>query len=176
MAHSYYTDCNKGEYVLMHPEKYMPNVPPPVYKSTWERNFFVACDMNPFVTLWAYEPPQISIAYMSPVYMKQAIYKPDVYLECQYPDGQKGRYLVEIKPVAYSVLPKAPTPPAANADKKKWDNYNKRKASYERKSKDVLVNYAKWDAAANWCKLHGVNWFLATEANMGPLFGGKTKK
>jgi len=33
-----------------------------------------------------------------------------------------------------------------------------------------MVNYAKWEAAVEWCKRHNVNWFIANEKNMGHLF------
>ncbi|MCQ2123264.1 MAG: hypothetical protein MJZ25_03685 [Fibrobacter sp.] len=169
MANNYYTDCHKDEYKLIHPEKYMENIDPPISKSRWEYTMFAVCDINPFITKWGYEP--FAIAYNSPVYMKQAIYRPDIYLECRYPDGREAKYLIEIKPTAYSVLPKAPKPPPAGCtDQAKLDRYAKRKLNYDRKNMDVMVNYAKWEAAAAWCKARGVNWLIANEKNMKGLF------
>jgi len=169
--HNYYTDCHKGKYTVIHPEKYMPNAPAPYFKSKWEEKIFFICDMNPQITMWAYEPPPISIPYMSPRYMRMSIYRPDVYLEC-IPNGSDKiqRWLIEIKPLSYSVAPKAPTPPKAGSDPKAYERYQKRKASYDQKVMDVMVNYAKWEAAVEWCKRHNVNWFIANEKNMGHLF------
>ena len=71
------------------------------YKSSWEMEFFKVCDGNPLVTKWAYEP--FDISYYSPALMKQSLYRPDVYLEICYTDGRTEKWLIEIKPVAYSV-------------------------------------------------------------------------
>ena len=170
---NYYTDCKKGTYTLRNPQKYMPNIAPPEYKSSWEERFFVVCDINPFVTLWGYEPFEIS--YYSPLYQKQCLYKPDIYLECCYKDGRTDRYLIEIKPESYSTIPEPPKPPKSGlSDPKKMERYRKKMAAYDRKNMDVLVNYAKWEAAKLWCRSQNVNWLVATEANMGDLFKQST--
>ncbi len=173
--HNYYTDCHKGKYTLIHPEKYMPNHPAPYYKSDWERKFFFVCDMNPNITFWAYEPKIFEIPYMSPKYGRVSIYHPDIYLECNL-EGQprKSRWLIEVKPTSYSIQPKMPQPPKPGSDAKAFEKYQKRKANYDQKVMDVIVNLAKWEAAAEWCKRHGVNWFIANEKNTGKLFDAST--
>lgn len=173
--HNYYTDCHKGKYTLIHPEKYMPNHPAPYYKSDWERKFFFVCDMNPNITFWAYEPKIFEIPYMSPKYGRVSIYHPDIYLECNL-EGQprKSRWLIEVKPTSYSIQPKMPQPPKPGSDSKAFEKYQKRKANYDQKVMDVIVNLAKWEAAADWCKRHGVNWFIANEKNTGKLFDSST--
>lgn len=173
--HNYYTDCHKGRYTLIHPEKYMPNHPAPYYKSDWERKFFFVCDMNPNITFWAYEPKIFEIPYMSPKYGRVSIYHPDIYLECNL-EGQprKSRWLIEVKPTSYSIQPKIPQPPKPGSDSKAFEKYQKRKANYDQKVMDVIVNLAKWEAAAEWCKRHGVNWFIANEKNTGKLFDSST--
>lgn len=173
--HNYYTDCHEGKYTLIHPEKYMPNHPAPYYKSDWERKFFFVCDMNPNITFWAYEPKIFEIPYMSPKYGRVSIYHPDIYLECNL-EGQprKSRWLIEVKPTSYSIQPKMPQPPKPGSDSKAFEKYQKRKANYDQKVMDVIVNLAKWEAAAEWCKRHGVNWFIANEKNTGKLFDAST--
>lgn len=173
--HNYYTDCHKDKYTLIHPEKYMPNHPAPYYKSDWERKFFFVCDMNPNITFWAYEPKIFEIPYMSPKYGRVSIYHPDIYLECNL-EGQprKSRWLIEVKPTSYSIQPKMPQPPKPGSDSKAFEKYQKRKANYDQKVMDVIVNLAKWEAAAEWCKRHGVNWFIANEKNTGKLFDSST--
>ena len=42
-----------------------------------------------------FEP--FSIVYASPHYLKTALYKPDIYCECKYSDGNINKYLIEIK-------------------------------------------------------------------------------
>lgn len=171
-GHNYHTDCHKGKYQLINPDKYMKDVALPEYKSMWEHNFFAACDVNPFVTRWGYEP--FPISYYSPMYMKQTMYKPDVYLECRYPDGREAKYLIEIKPVAYSVPPKMPKAPPPGSDAKKLETFNKRMNQYNKKNMEVMVNYAKWQAAEAWCMANGINWFVANEKNMKGLFDTTT--
>lgn len=171
--HNYYTDCHKGKYILMNPDKYMEGLPEPEYKSEWEQKMFVVCDCNPFVTRWGYEP--FTIAYHSPLYLKQSLYKPDIYLECRYADGHEEKYLIEVKPTSYSIVPKAPRPlPEGCTDKRKIDSYNRRKNAYDRKCMDVMVNYAKWNAAEAWCKARNINWFIANESNTRGLFKSST--
>ena len=138
------------------------------YKSDWERKVFIFCDHNPFVTKWGYEP--FAISYFSPVQMKQSIYKPDVYVECQDADGTEEKWLIEVKPVAYSVMPQAPKPVVEGATAKQIANYQKRNLAYQRKSMDVATNYAKWEAAEKWCQQHGVNWLILNESNTMGLF------
>ncbi len=190
--HSYYSDCRKGSYHVINPDKYMrlpdtkvtmvrrtmpdgteAEVPDIVvnYKSDWERRFCVLCDGNERVLKWAYEP--FDIPYSSPVYMKQSLYKPDIYLEIAYDDGHVEKWLVEIKPVAYSVVPVPPKPlPQGCQDQKKIASYQRRMATYQRKSLDVATNYAKWAAAEAWCKRHSVNWMIFNEENTRGLFKG----
>lgn len=173
--HNYYTDCHKGKYTLIHPEKYMPNLPPPYYKSKWEQKFFMVCDLNPRITFWAYEPKVFEIPYMSPRYNRVSIYHPDIYLEI-LPEGATRvvRWLIEVKPTSYAVAPKVPQPPKSGSSAAAYERYNKRKASYDQKVMDVMVNLAKWEAASEWCRQHNVNWFIINEKNTGKLFDSKT--
>jgi hypothetical protein len=168
--HSYYTDCRSGYYILTRPERYMTKgVDRVKYKSSWEMEFFKVCDGNPLVTKWAYEP--FDISYYSPALMKQSLYRPDVYLEICYTDGRTEKWLIEIKPVAYSVVPTPPKPPPPGCqDPEKHARYQKRMAAYQRKSLDVATNYAKWEAAEAWCKENGVNWMIFNENNTRGLF------
>lgn len=188
---SYYNDCKKGVYHVLNPDKYMlaPGIPVKKtkvvlpdgteterldisvnYKSDWERRFCVLCDGNERVIKWAYEP--FDIPYSSPALMKQSLYRPDIYLEIVYDDdGHVEKWLIEIKPVAYSVVPEPPKPPPPGCtDPKKLASYQKRMAAYQRKSLDVATNYAKWAAAEAWCKRHQVNWMIFNEQNTRGLF------
>lgn len=153
----------------------MPNLPMPYYKSAWERKFFVVCDTNPRITFWAYEPTVFKIPYMSPRYGRVSIYNPDIYLEI-LPEGAEHvqRWLIEVKPTSYSVQPKMPQPPKPGSSADAFERYKKRKANYDQKVLDVIVNLAKWEAASQWCHDHGVHWFVANEKNTGRLFDSAT--
>lgn len=85
----------------------MENLPAPVCKSSWEERVFEAMDGNAFITKWGYEP--FDIYYMSPKYQKMSIYKPDIYCECKSQESDKpARWLIEIKPHKFSVMPESP--------------------------------------------------------------------
>lgn len=165
---NYYKDTHKGNYKLVHPEKYMSNIPLPVFKSEWEQKIFVLMDINPFIIKWGYEP--FSIVYASPHYLKTALYKPDIYCECKYSDGNINKYLIEIKPTKYMILPKEPKLSKSTTDANKLEKFRKKKINFDMTTMDVMVNAAKWNAAEVWCKNRGVNWLILNEKNVGNLF------
>ena len=169
-GNNYYNDCRKGFYHLVNPGKYMFEGTTEVeYKSGWERDFFPVCDGNERVVRWGYEP--FEIPYSSPALMKQSLYRPDVYLEMLNEDGNIEKWLIEIKPVAYSIVPTPPRPlPPGCQDQKKMASYQKRLAAYQRKCLDVATNFAKWEAAEAWCRRHQVNWMIFNEENTRGLF------
>lgn len=199
----YYNGTKKGVYTLIRPEKYMlkeaitREVCPEChgnglidesecprchgagkidqvivnYKSDWERKFCVMCDGNEKILRWAYEP--FEIPYSSPVMMRQSLYRPDFYLEIIYDDGHVEKWLIEVKPVSYSIVPTPPKPlPPGCTDAKKIMAYKKKMHSYQQKSMDIATNYAKWQAAEQWCKRNMANWFIANERNTRGLFNG----
>lgn len=199
----YYNGTKKGAYTLIRPEKYMlreavVQVECPEchgtglingqqcprcggkgvidqvvvhYKSDWERKFCVLCDGNEKIIRWAYEP--FEIPYSSPVMLRQSLYRPDIYLEISYDDGHIEKWLIEIKPVSYSVVPKPPKPlPPGCSDYKKIMAFKKKMSSFQQKSMDIATNYAKWQAAESWCNRNMVNWFIANETNTRGLFNG----
>lgn len=155
-------------YTLKNPEKYMERVAPPICKSSWEERIFLAMDVNPFITKWAYEP--FSIYYRSPKFNKMSIYKPDIYCECNYANGEKQRYLIEIKPQKFSVMPKEPPPLKQDATAKQKRSYMKKIMRYQMQLQEVMVNQAKWSAAKEWCVNNHMNWLVLTEENMRGLF------
>ena len=139
----------QGIYEVKHPEKYIGKTKPR-YRSGWEMMFFMFCDNNPSVLSWASE--SISIPYKNPLTGKQTIYIPDVFIMYQNKTGQKIAELVEIKPSAQTNLAEAKS---------------------ARDQAAVIVNMAKWQAAAAYCKRAGIKFRVVTE---NELFSGGKKR
>lgn len=105
----------------------------PRYRSGWELTFMRFCDNNPHILQWASE--SISIPYRNPLTGKQTIYVPDFFVVYQTKLNKVVAEVVEIKPRKQSLFEGRQTP--------------KEKAA-------VVVNYAKWEAATNWCRRQGI--------------------
>ena len=122
----------KGVFHPRNPDKYVGNAAGIVYRSSWERRFFMYCDETPGILRWASE--EFCIPYISPVDNRGHRYFPDVWLEAQTKHGPKV-YLIEIKPKAQTQL-----------------RVVKRKTKrYYRDAGQVAINHAKWEAATKFC-------------------------
>lgn len=140
----------QGIYEVKNPQKYVGNKKPK-FRSSWELMFFMFCDNNPSVIQWASEA--ISIPYKNPLTGKQSIYIPDVFIMYQNKHGKRIAELVEIKPSAQTNLTEARS---------------------IRDKAAVVINNAKWAAAAAYCKRIGIKFRVVTEAEL--FAGGKRKK
>lgn len=133
-----------------HPEKYQGDPNNIVFRSLWERKFFLYCDSTKNVLTWASE--EFYIPYVSPVDGKLHRYFPDVWMEVRTSTGTKA-FLVEIKPKKQSKPPEQP----------------KRKGKrYLREAMNYAVNQAKWQAAQEFCRTKGWTFMVVTEKE---LFG-----
>lgn len=167
MGINYKTDTNKGYYEIINKEKYYPSGKAPIFKSTWEAQVFRGLDINANVLAWGYEP--LEIYYYSPKYLRYTVYYPDILCHIRMEGGAERKYLIEIKPAKFTVMPKKPVPPTSN-DAKKWERYRKGLASFQYNMKDYMVNMAKWEAAQVWCSKNNVIWKILNEKNTVSLF------
>lgn len=166
----YGTKTKHARYKLVHPEKYMENLAAPICKSSWEERIFQAMDNNSYVLKWGYEP-DFEIYYMSPKLHKMSKYFPDIYCECKSAtDSKVNKFLIEIKPEKFAIMPKPPKALTESANAKKVRAHQKKMARYYMQCEEVMVNQAKWAAARNWCANRGVNWIVLTEENVCGLF------
>lgn len=134
----------QGMFHPKHPKKYIGDSTNIVYRSSWERRFFVYCDETPGVLRWASE--EFHIPYLSPVDERLHRYFPDVWMEVQTPTGPKT-YVIEIKPKAQTEL-----------------RLIKRKTrKFLQEAGIVAVNHAKWDAAKEFCRERGWEFRVLTE-------------
>jgi hypothetical protein len=128
-----------GIYELKNPEKYA-GLKKPRYRSSWEHAFMRFADNHPSIIQWASEAVQIP--YKNPLTGKQTIYVPDFLIVYQDKKGQKIAEVIEIKPNTQTKLTE--------------------KTSYRDKL-SIAVNMAKWQAAAKWCRLKGLQFRVVNE-------------
>lgn len=129
----------KGSYSITNKEKYS-GTNDANYKSSWELAFMRFCDNNPSIEKWAYEP--LKILYFNPIENKYKPYKPDFLVVYNDKNGKRHAELVEIKPAKEARLEEA---------KSKTDKLR------------LAVNAAKWEAAVQYCKQHGMFFRIITE-------------
>ena len=161
--HGKYKSAKRGLYKLLNPEKFIPPVDNYMqstclnedgalcvqFKSSLEMRAFKYADFNKYIRKWSLEP--FSIPYIKPSDNQKHRYYPDLYFE--FSNGEK--FIVEIK--ASSERSK-PVPPE-----------RKTISSVQRFAKDCLtyaVNCAKWQAAEQFCKLHGYHFTVLTEKEL----------
>lgn len=130
----------QGRFNLKNPDKYLGNRTP-IYRSSWELAFMTTCDENPYILKWANE--NIKIPYRNPFTGKYTIYVPDFFIAYLDKNGKQHNELIEVKPKNQSSFAEA-------------KNSKKDKAY-------VVLNYAKWEAAHNWCKQNGITFRVINE-------------
>jgi hypothetical protein len=139
-----------GKFTCKNPQKYKGDATNIIYRSGWERKFYSWLDSHPHVLEWNSE--ELAIPYLSPVDGKMHRYFPDCWMKMKTKDGIKS-YLVEIKPLAQTRLPKP--------KKRQTKKYIKEVATF-------AVNDAKWASAVDFCKLHGWTFKVITENELYP--------
>mgnify|MGYP001289421156 FL=1 len=131
-----------GLYEMANPTKYAGNRKPR-YRSSWEHAFMRFCDNHPSVISWASE--SIKIPYRNPLTGRQSVYVPDFFIMYQNSKGKKRAELIEIKPESQTRL---------GAKTSQHDKLA------------IAINHAKWEAAAKWCRLKGVQFRIVTEGDI----------
>lgn len=137
----------QGLFIPTAKEKYVGDPTKIVYRSGWEKKFFVYCDTNPAILRWASE--EFSIPYQSPVDHRPHRYFPDVWLEAQTTTGPRA-FLIEIKPKSQTQLRSLKRP--------------SRKLLWE--ATQIAINHAKWDAAKALCETKGWTFLVVTEDDL----------
>jgi len=126
----------------------------PRYRSSWELTMMRLLDRHPNVSSWASEP--IKVPYINPLTRKSSVYVPDFIIVYADKNGTVHKELVEVKPAKETMLSEAKT----KGDKLRY-----------------AVNMAKWEAAANFCKKHGLKFRVINESQLfGENYGKKKKK
>lgn len=122
----------------------------PVYRSSWELKFFRWADMNENVLAWGSE--NIVIPYVSPLDKRVHRYFVDNFIVFKDNEGNKKKFLIEIKPSKQVAKPDNSNP-------------NRRGLLYEQKT--WIINQAKWDSARKWAKDKNCEFLILTERELG---------
>lgn len=130
----------QGFYTPKNPQKYI-GTNKPKYRSGWELTFMIFADNNDKILQWASE--SIQIPYKNPLTGKNTIYVPDFFIIYQDKLGKTRGELVEIKP--------------------KKQTFLEEKVTNARDRAAIVVNHAKWGAAAAWCKRNGITFRVINE-------------
>lgn len=133
----------KGKYKLKNPDKYV-GLRQPTYRSGWEFSFMRLCDEHPNVYNWASE--SIKIPYQHPLTGKYTVYVPDFFVVYVDKTGKKHAELIEVKPKSQT----------------SFENAGKSIA----KKEQVVINYAKWEAAGAYCKQRGIRFRVVSEDDL----------
>lgn len=141
----------KGRFIPKHPEKYLGDPSRIIFRSSWEVRLFQWLDRTPAVTHWASE--EFSIPYLSPADNAVHQYYPDALVIYKDKFGNLKKEIIEVKPYKETVL----TPKATERDKHA-----------------LMINQAKWKAAARFAELQGMSFRVITEKTM--FSNGQTRK
>jgi hypothetical protein len=134
---------SQGVYKITNPEKYIGNKQPK-YRSSWELTFMMFCDNNPSIQEWASEC--VKIPYRDPLTGKQTVYVPDFLIRYIDKNMKQHAELIEIKPANQTLRERVGKNP-----------YNQ--AQY-------VKNMAKWSAASDWARNHGLKFRVINEQDI----------
>ena len=109
------------------------------------------CDEHPNVYKWASE--SIRIPYRHPLTGKYTIYVPDFFIVYADKEGRKHAELVEVKPKSQTTMESA--------------------GRSMGKKKQVVINYAKWEAASAYAKQNKIRFRVLSEDQL--FHNGKRK-
>lgn len=141
----------KGLFVPKNPQKYLGDPKKIVFRSGWELKLFQWLDRTPAVMQWASE--EFSVPYLSPFDNAVHKYYPDALVIYKDKFGNLKKEIIEIKPYKETIL----TPKASERDKMA-----------------LVLNQAKWKAAARFAEMQGMSFRVITEKTM--FANGQTRK
>jgi hypothetical protein len=138
----------QGVLRLKNPSKYAGDPTKVIYRSSWEKKFQQWLDSSKRVLRWGSE--EIAIPYFNPVDKETHRYFPDFFVELLL-DGQRKRYIIEIKPHSECLQPKRPRSITEG---------------YLRKLNTYVVNQSKWVAASEFAGRNGMEFKVFTERDL----------
>jgi hypothetical protein len=135
-------------FIPKNPQKIVGNKRP-FSRSSWELRVMSFLDEHPNVINWGSEC--VHIPYVNPLTGKSTFYVPDFLIKYTDAKGTHRVELVEVKPKKETL----------------WEA-----AKSKRDKAYVILNTAKWQAAAAWCAKNGVSFRILNEDD---IFVNKAK-
>lgn len=135
----------KGRFIPKNTVKYLGDPSKIIFRSSWELKLFQWLDRTPAVLQWASE--EFSIPYLSPFDNRVHQYFPDALVIYKDKFGNLKKEIIEIKPYKETIL----TPKASERDKLA-----------------LILNQAKWKAAAHFAEIQGMEFKVLTERSLFP--------
>tara|TARA_R100001463_G_C3463965_1_gene215169 strand:- start:328 stop:762 length:435 start_codon:yes stop_codon:yes gene_type:complete len=140
----------KGKFSPRNRKKYKGNASDIVYRSLWELKFMTYCDSNKNIITWSSE--EIVIPYRSPIDNRIHRYFPDFYVKYKNTEGKLLEKVIEVKPAKEVKEPK---------------KQRARTKKYVTEVMKYAKNYAKWEAAEDFCKDRRWEFQILTEKELG---------
>lgn len=140
----------QGKYTPTNVSKYEGDPTQIIYRSSWEKRFFIWCDTSDSVLKWSSET--IIIPYICPTDNNIHRYFVDAKITVRDKNSNIKTYLIEIKPDIQT------RPPVQK--KRKTKGYINEVFTYAK-------NEAKWKAAIEYCKQRNYEFKLITEYELG---------
>lgn len=125
------------------PQKYVGNVNRIAFRSSWEVSFMKWLDANDAIIRWGSE--ELFIPYVSPKDGRVHRYFPDIVVLYKHKDGSIRKEIVEIKPYKETIETPRMSPRDAEA---------------------IMINRAKWAAAAEFAARNGASFRVVTEKTL----------
>ena len=140
----------KGKFSPRNRKKYKGNASDIIYRSLWELKFMTYCDSNKNIITWSSE--EIVIPYRSPIDNRIHRYFPDFYIKYKNTEGKVLEKVIEVKPAKEVKEPK---------------KQRARTKKYVTEVMKYAKNYAKWEAAEDFCKDRRWEFQILTEKELG---------
>ncbi len=140
----------KGKFSPRNRKKYKGNASDIIYRSLWELKFMTYCDSNKNIITWSSE--EIVIPYRSPIDNRIHRYFPDFYIKYKNTEGKVLEKVIEVKPAKEVKEPK---------------KQRARTKKYVTEVMKYAKNYAKWEAAEDFCKDRKWEFQILTEKELG---------
>lgn len=120
-----------------------------VFRSSYERAFFLWADKNPNVLEWSSE--SVIIPYISPLDNRVHRYYIDAYVALK--EGKEiKKYIIEIKPYKQTIPPEP--------------SKRKKKKTILIENQNWAVNNSKWEAARKFAKNKDMEFLILTEKDL----------
>ncbi len=144
----------QGKYIPENLSKYFGDKNNIIFRSSYERRFFIWADRNPRVLKWCSE--EVVVPYYHAATKKARRYFTDAMVQYKKRDGEVVHYLIEIKPYKETQEPVKP---------KRMTQ--KTKARFLRETLTYHQNQDKWAAARAYAKKRGMEFVVMTEHELG---------